>query len=287
MRKVGPLLQTLFLFTLLLPALAERSTTSMADYVRYTKTAPAKLETAVVTLRGPSGQTLDLVSAVHLGDLAYYKELNARFKAYDAVLYELILPEEMAGQPLPAEMDSSGGLSGFQGMMARTLGLTTQIGNIDYSPPNFVHADLTTEGLTAAMDARQESLMTYLQKVLLSANSGAGAQVDLGVTDQELEELDLFSILSGTTSAKDRKVLKKLMAATMSSPDGALNVLEDTALLTERNKAAIKVVDAQSAAGKRRMALYYGAAHMPDLEARLSSKGWKRTGVTWLQAWTI
>lgn len=287
MRKLLPLLHSVLLLALCLPAFAQKSTTSLADYVRYTKTAPAKLETAVVTMRGPAGQTLDLVAAVHLGEPAYYKELNSRFQSYDAVLYELILPEEMAGQALPAEMDTGSGLSGFQGMMARTLGMTTQIGTIDYSPKNFVHADLTMEGLTAAMDARQESLLTYLQKVLLSANAGAGAQVDLGVTDQELAELDLFSILSGTTTAKDRKVLKKLMATTMSSPDGALNALEDTALLTERNKTAIKVVDAQSAAGKRRMALFYGAAHMPDLEARLKDKGWKRTGITWLKAWTI
>lgn len=287
MRKFVPVLKTLLLLALCLPTFAEKPATTLADYVRYTKTSPGKLETSVVSLRSPAGQNLDLVAAVHLGEAAYYKALNTRFQSYDAVLYELILPEEMAGQPLPAEMDTGSGLSGFQGMMARTMGMTTQIGNIDYSAKNFVHADLTMEGLTAAMDARQESMWTYLQKLLMDSGSSAATQADLGVTNQELADLDLFAIMSGKTTAKDRKVLKKLMATVMSSPDGAMNGLEDTALLTERNKAALKVVDAQSKAGKRRMALYYGAAHMPDLEAKLTAKGWKRTGVDWLQAWTI
>jgi hypothetical protein len=169
-------------------------------------------------------------------------------------------------------------------MMGRTLGLVTQIDKIDYSPKNFVHADLTQEGLSRSMEARQESLMTYFQKLLLSTG---GAEADLGVSEQELSELDLMAIISGTTTAKDRKVLKKLMATTMTSSGGAMNALGDTALLSERNKAALKVVDAQLAAGKRNLGLFYGAAHMPDLEARLLKKGWKRTGTSWLPAWTI
>ena len=286
MRKSVLPYQLLLLLALCLPALAQKTADNIGDYVRYQKTTPGKLETAVVNMIGPGGQSLDLIAAVHLGEASYYKDLNTRFKGYDALLYELILPEEMAGQPLPSQMESGGGLSGIQGMMGRTLGLVTQIDKIDYSPKNFVHADLTQEGLTRSMEARQESLMTYFQKLLLSTGT-PGAEADLGVSEQELSELDLMAIFSGTTTAKDRKVLKKLMATTMTSSGGAMNALGDTALLSERNKAALKVVDAQVAAGKRNLGLFYGAAHMPDLEARLVKKGWKRTGTAWLPAWTI
>jgi hypothetical protein len=276
----------LLLILLTLPAPAEKAPAKIGDYVRYQKTSPAKLETAIVTMRAPGGQSLDLVSAVHLGEASYYQALNTRFKSYDAVLYELILPEEVAGQRLPSKMEASGALSGMQGMMGRALGLTTQLDNIDYSPKNFVHADLTQEGLSRSMAARQESLMTYFQKLLLSSNS-TGATTDLGVTEQELATLDFMAILSGTATAKDRRTLKKIMATTMTSSDGAMNALGDTALLNERNKAALKVVDTQVAAGKRKMALFYGAAHMPELETSLTKKGWKRVGATWIDAWTI
>jgi hypothetical protein len=271
---------------LCLPVTAQNAAGGIANYVRYQKSSPGKLETAIVNMVGPGGQSLDLVAAVHLGEASYYKDLNTRFKAYDAVLYELILPEEVAGQRLPAQMEASGGLSGVQGMMGRSLGLTTQIENIDYSGSNFVHADLTQEALTKTMSARQESLLTYMQKILLSSNAQSG-EVDLGVTDQELAELDLMSILAGTTTAKDRRVLKKLMASVMSSPEGSMGALSDSVLLSERNKAALKVLDRELGKGKRKLALFYGAAHMPDIEERLVSKGWRRGKATWLQAWTI
>ena len=33
---------------------------------------------------------VDLIGAVHIGDIAYYQQLNERFKQYDALLYELV-----------------------------------------------------------------------------------------------------------------------------------------------------------------------------------------------------
>ena len=36
--------------------------------------------------------TVDLIGAVHIGDIAYYDELNKQFTQYDALLYELVAP---------------------------------------------------------------------------------------------------------------------------------------------------------------------------------------------------
>lgn len=275
---------TIACLLLCLSVSAQTVSAPISDYVRYLKAPTPSLETAVVRMLGPSGQSLDLISAVHVGDAAYYQDLNTRFRAYDAVLYELILPESVAGQPLPAKMEGGGALSGLQGMLSRTLGMVTQLDHIDYSARNFVHADLTHEGLKKSMGARQESLMTYFQKAL-SSNS-QGGKIDLGVSDKELAELNLMGILSGTTSAKDRTVLKKMMATALTNPQGALDVFGDSALLVDRNTAALSVVDTESAKGRRKLALFYGAAHMPDLEARLLKKGWKRGGSHWLKAWS-
>lgn len=255
----------------------------LAGYVRHTK-SPGKLETSIVTYRNAKGQTVDLISAVHIGSSSYYQTLNKRFKSYDAVLYELILPDDMAGQRLPQQMESGSGVSGMQGMMARSLGLTTQIEKIDYSAANFVHADLTQGGLNQAMASRQENLMGYLLKAM---SSGGMEDADLGITDEEMAQLDLMALLNGQAKPKDRKILRKLFAATLASSGGVLSSLGDTALIKTRNEAALKVLNKETKAGKRRLALFYGAAHMPDISKRLKKSGWKRTKTKWVTAWSI
>ena len=224
----------LLLLFCLVPTLAE-SGSDLSPYIRYTPT-PGTVETSLVTMRNSRGQEIDLVSAVHVGSPAYYASLNKKFKQYDSVLYELILPDEMAGQRLPAQMETGSGVSGIQGMIASAMGLTTQIDKIDYSAANFVHADFTRNGLAQKMAARQENLMSYMMKALSS--SGSIDESQLGITDQELAELDFMAVMSGRTSAKDRKVLKKLFGASLASSGGFLSALSDSALIADRNEAA-------------------------------------------------
>lgn len=274
-------LSTLVLST---PALAD-SPNSLGRYLRYTPSQPAKVETSLITMQTPTGSTLDLISAVHLGEPSYYRALNQRFRTYDAVLYELVLPETMAGSPLPAHLETGSGISGLQSILARGMGLTTQLSSINYSARNFVHADLTQEALSQAMSSRQESLLTYVSRVL--ASSGQGGSSTLGISDRELAELDLMGILSGRSTPKEQKILRKLMASTMTGSSGFLSAMEDTAILGKRNEAALKVLDRQLRAGRRHLAIFYGAAHMPDLERQLQKKGWVATHTDWVKAWSI
>ncbi|MFA5506342.1 MAG: hypothetical protein WC423_12985, partial [Vulcanimicrobiota bacterium] len=194
-------------------------------------------------------------------------------------------PDEMAGQALPAQMNTGSGVSGIQGMIAKSMGLTTQIEKINYTAPNFVHADLTRNGLAQKMAERQENLMTYMMKAL--GSSGSMDQSQLGVTDEELAELDLMAVMSGRTSAKDRKVLRKLFGSAMGASGGLLAGLGDSALIADRNQAALKVARREVQSGKRRIALFYGAAHMPDLKKQLESEGWKRVRTDWVTAWDV
>jgi hypothetical protein len=276
----------LWLLVAALPVLAQAppTKTDLKDYIRYTP-QPGQLDTSIVRWQNPRGQTLDLISAVHVGSGTYYADLNKKFRNYDAVLYELILPDEMVGQRLPAQMQSGSGVSGMQQMLARSLGLATQIEEIDYSAPNFVHADLTTNGLAQKMAERQENMMAYLMKAVSS--SGTIDEKSLGISEQELAQIDFMAVLNGQTSPKDRKTLRKLFASALSSSGGVLASFGDSALVSERNKAALEVLSREQNSGKRRMALFYGAAHMPDLESRLLKQGWKKTGTEWVKAWSI
>ena len=57
------------------------------------KSQGCALEVGVIRLQHKeTGAVVDLVGAVHIGDAAYYQQLNKEFKAYEAVLYEMVKP---------------------------------------------------------------------------------------------------------------------------------------------------------------------------------------------------
>src|SRR5204862_8054038 len=94
---------------------------------------------------------------------------------------------------------------------------------------------------------------------------------------------------------------------TFTRPDGerqlklilarSLSQMEDTAMgldgpggsviLTERNKAAMKTLDKVLQGGRKDIAIFYGAAHMPDLSARLTDLGFKPIATDWRMAWDL
>jgi hypothetical protein len=58
-------------------------------------------------------------------------------------------------------------------------------------------------------------------------------------------------------------------------------------LVGARDEKVMKVLGEQMAAGKKKLAVLYGAAHMLDLEHRLLQMGFKRQSVLWQTAWTV
>ena len=59
-------------------------------------------------------------------------------------------------------------------------------------------------------------------------------------------------------------------------------------ILTDRNKVALKVLARELAAGKKKLAIFYGAAHLPDLEERMVEKmGFERKATRWVTAWKL
>ena len=64
-------------------------------------------------------------------------------------------------------------------------------------------------------------------------------------------------------------------------PDGST-------LISERNKVALKVFRKQLAAGKRKIAIFYGAGHMSDFQRRLRQQfGLAPVSTRWLVAWNM
>jgi hypothetical protein len=59
-------------------------------------------------------------------------------------------------------------------------------------------------------------------------------------------------------------------------------------LVVDRNAAALKVLQKEMAQGKKKIAIFYGAAHMPDFEKHLVADfGMKKSKQVWIDAWDL
>jgi hypothetical protein len=257
---------------------------AMSDFVRVSRNAKKQasaLETAVTRYVAAGdknkGVVIDLVSAIHVGDRDYYDQLNKRFEGYDVVLYELVAPKK---HHIPKGAKSKGAIGMLQNMMKDGLGLEHQIACVDYTKGNFVHADVTPKEFAESMKNRGESFFDMYFKMM--GSSMAQQLSGKGPSDTALIAA-LFS--------KDRtKALKRIFADALAS-DGASAVLDGpggSTILTVRNKAALKVLATQLKADKKRVAIFYGAAHMPDMEQRLQNDfAMRRDRTEWIKAWNM
>jgi hypothetical protein len=63
---------------------------------------------------------------------------------------------------------------------------------------------------------------------------------------------------------------------------------EGSVLITERNKIALEVLKQQLSAGRKKLAIFYGAGHLADMDKRLREDfGMRPIEITWLTAWDL
>ena len=264
----------------------------LPDYIRYAEDDKSvRLEIAVKTFTMPSGQQVDLIGVVHIADATYFAELNKRFDAYDAVLFELVGdPGRLTeNKPLTEEQKKhqpgGGAISYIQQAMGKHLKLTFQLGAIDYTKPNMVHADTTAEEFEQMQKERGESMMTLFFRAMKAQLSGEIDTTAMG----DLDTFGLIRILMSKDSAAEfKKVLAKMfdqsesMTAIMEGPEGS-------AILSGRNEVVVKkITEVLGDAKKQRVAVFYGGAHMPGIEGTLLKEmKAKAAGEEWLAAWTM
>ncbi|MHB1080009.1 MAG: hypothetical protein ACYC67_11425 [Prosthecobacter sp.] len=244
------------------------------------------LQTAVVSYESPQKVKVDLVGAIHIADKAYFDGLNVRFKGYEAVLYELVGPSfEERGKPeAKKQAEKMQWVGQLQTMMRDTLKLHGQLEGIDYTAKNFVHADMDMSQFTQTQTEKQES---FLSLYLKAAQAQKEVNEKRGVNSDAAGMVMLLKILTMKDSSTE---LKRMIAQEFDSVEDIMAGMETgdgTVLVGERNKVALQVMDKEIAAGKKRIAIFYGAAHLGDMEERLLKKGFKRTKVEWLKAWDL
>ncbi len=263
------------------PAESPAAAPPVTDFIRVDEDAgAARLQTAV-TRYEKDGARVDLIGAIHIADEAYFKALNERFVGHDAVLFEMVGGDELEEGRAPAAGGPAGEknlqvLHQMYGMVSRFLGLRDQMSHIDYSRDNFVHADLSLDEFHKLQAERGESLLGFaLEAGKQAGEQGAGAQPDPARL--------LQAMLTGNSNKMKLEIVHTLGAG----DDQIAAFAGGSVIITDRNAKCLRVLDEQVAAGKRKLAVFYGAAHFPDMEQKLLAAGWKRAGQEWLTAWDI
>jgi hypothetical protein len=257
-----------------------------SDFMRFVDNGEegGRLETADVAFRNADGVTVHLVAAVHIAEHEYFEGLNENFKLRDAVLYEMVKGKD---QPLPepgGPNESHSAVSQFQRYLKDALNLDFQLDDIDYTRPNFIHADLDAETFQKMQDERGESMMSLMLKQMWEQMQKP--QPDVNDEDSEKQLEDLVRVFTRPDSERRMKTLLAKQLVSMEG-EGGMDAMNGTVLLTERNKAAIATLDRVLKDGKKDIAIFYGAAHMPDMTKRLEDMGFKPIATEWRMAWDL
>jgi hypothetical protein len=261
---------------------AEQPPTTQAapsEFVRFREDGRGggRLETAIASYVNDAGVRVDLLSAVHVAEPAFYRAISDRFPRYDAVAYELIGPEMIV--PMDA------GASDAQAFLASQGGLQNQADGINYHRKNFVHADLSEEAI-ARLEKKSNSFW---------AGIGEGLSQAFTQTDEEqvMGLAIVGDMISSRTASKPEKIrlmpraLGRAMALSWRPQPGQYYPAGMDVTIGARNERAMEVVDQQLVKGDRLIGVFYGAGHMPDMERRLLERGFHLKSTEWLNAWSV
>jgi len=268
-------------------ALAESSASTnsvLSSFIRYQAEGrnEGHVDTAVKTYARPDGVAVTLFAALHVADRKYYARMQELFRECDALLYEMVRDREV---DMTAQVGTDNPLSQLQIGMKRVLGLEFQLEAIDYSEPNFVHADLDPETFFRLQEERGESILGLMLQAILAEQARQANNPQATVSGLQL----LMAFLSSDRA----HALKLLLGQQMEQMEAMLAGIDQGAdgkgsvLVQGRNEYAVRVLEDEIKRGRRKLGIFYGAGHMPDFERRLEVLGFKKSHEHWLVAWDI
>lgn len=240
-----------------------------------------RLQTGVTTYVN-DGVTVDLIGVIHIADAQYYTQLNKEFTKYEALLFEMVGGERLKKGKLgdqavdkkQAKDPMMAMLGNVYVMVAKFLNLQGQNDGIDYTAKNFIHADLSLAAFEKLQAEKGESLLGF------ALQNGQNAQK--GANQPNLQKL-LTAMLSGNSNMMKLELVDTLGGAA----DQMAGMTGQSVIIGDRNAACLKVLGEKVKAGKKKLGIFYGAAHFPDMEKKLLTMGYKKTAHRWLTAWDI
>ena len=241
-----------------------------------------QLQTAVKKLasRYPNNPEIILVGVSHIGDASYYAKLQSILDRAGHVLYEEItsafdkyLQDNPDKSLFPPEDKEANRLLIGHRLEAQQLGLAAQIDQINYNRPHFVRSDTPMEILWELggysilkhfVNASQAPLILSevksITKQTIQKRSSSFKKEALQMKEAENCSL-VGNLTNGTTSACCGN------------------------LIVKRNLIVLNDLERLLATGTQKsIAIFYGAAHMKDLEETIKDWGYELTEEDWVKA---
>lgn len=237
------------------------------------------LQSAVATYADPKSLArVTLVGAVHVGDPEYFDALQKILDGHEVVLFEGV-----GGGADEKQLEDVSFIFRLQVEMGKLLALEFQKDGIDYARPNFKNADMTWPEMQTALDERKQTLipMQGLLKTISPLLEGllASQRVMMEKSGRQAE-----------SAADMKRVLARYLAQ---GPElfERVGIVQagkrDDVIISLRNEAAFRILDETLKGGAKSVAIFYGAAHLPDMHRRLAERGFDRKLHYWIDAWRI
>jgi hypothetical protein len=231
-----------------------------------TGTVAWEMQTAVTTfqrnhIETGSLQQIELHAQLHFGQDSYFNVYNSQAfnEAHNAVLFELLLDEQV----LDTETMESGhvrrhlvpgssvGASRADQVVAKQYGWSCQVDCIDYSQPNWIHADLTRQEFLQRLDTRQSAAT---DKPLWQAAGGASFLIPAAATEFATALFTGPPLLQETSSSRRlftnlflpgsslASSLRAVLWMTVPAPEVSVLLLDWASLLMNRGVTGISKV---------------------------------------------
>ena len=192
-----------------------------------------------------------------------------------------IAPGSEGPSPYQLELTGDGGI---QADLARSLGLRFQLSALNYDQPNWRCSDMTMSQLEAAL-GRQGADLAPLSDAL------AGSSLPAKIAKFMLGLVRLLDSLTQGASTDLLKIMLIEMLGNEAMIDQALQQFDPAfarVIVEDRNQVVIDEIKLmmQREPAAKRVAVLYGAAHMPDMAERLAEQmNYAETGdAIWMTA---
>lgn len=252
-------------------------------YARIIQTAPDSFTTQTGSrlFRKTGAPDIDLVGAIHIAQADYYQRLQQRLDQSDLVLFEGVTARKSDGTPTGGEN------KGAYKRLADSLGLVVQNSGIDYGRKSFRRCDFSLEEMVALLDRE-------IAQGGAKGTAAADAKKEfVGIKSMLGGESLLTNLVIGLVSTspllREHVLLMTVSSGLGNSEEKQLSPRLKQLILQDRNQHVAGELRKLLSSGRthRRISIFFGAAHLPDLERRLRTMGYSPVGgPTWNSAIT-
>ena len=277
------------------------------DYIRIHQTPEGEIQLQVAvreftpTDKSPkNAPTVSLVGVAHIGDKTYYQGIQTYLAGQDYVLFEGVGFYPTRKQRLKRKAGAGNFGKGAakqspQYKMAKSLGLTYQLMEIDYNQEHFYNSDLSLgEFMEYFQPGNENSLITGDPQKDREAKQFMAMMAGTSIVANAMQGILQFFGKSPKFQGVAKLVLIETLGQLGNEMSNPKNLPEEVSglmrmIITKRNRVVLQ--DLKTFLREKEMdsiSIFYGAAHMMDLEKKIiQNHGYKPNGNQWMTCFSV